>query len=145
MVLLMAPGLELTRASLKRIDRVDTQYLLTAIDGSRFASVSASILLHSIAPHSHSIVLRDRNALNFQCKHFPFTPKNRLRDPSENQALEFKTEFRPSATYSVSSTIGTNWSIHSNLSSCSGHASPRRKDRHALRRNGQTAPWEDIS
>jgi hypothetical protein len=41
-------------------------------------------------PHSHSIVLRDRNALNFKCKFFLWTTKNRLSDPSEISALEFK-------------------------------------------------------
>jgi hypothetical protein len=42
--------------------------------------------------------------------------KNRLLDPSEICALDFKREFRRSAISSVSPTIGTNWSIL--VSSC---------------------------
>jgi hypothetical protein len=54
--------------------------------------------------------LSDRNALNFQSKRFPLTPKNRLVDPSEIRALDFKHEFRRSAICSVSATIGIDWS-----------------------------------
>jgi hypothetical protein len=44
--------------------------------------------------HSHSIVLSDRNALNSARKFFLQTMKNRLPDPPEISALEFKGKFR---------------------------------------------------
>jgi hypothetical protein len=65
-------------------------------------------LLHSPPPHSHSIVLSHDNALIFQRKFFPRTMKNRLPDPSEIRALEFKGEFRGFRIRSVSATIGIN-------------------------------------
>jgi hypothetical protein len=49
--------------------------------------------------------------LIWQCKFFLRTTKNRLANPSENCALDFKREFRRSATWSVSATIGIVWSI----------------------------------
>jgi hypothetical protein len=58
------------------------------------------------ARYTHSIVLTYGNALIFQRKFFLRTAKNRLADPSENRALEFKHEFRRSAICSVSATIG---------------------------------------
>jgi hypothetical protein len=42
------------------------------------------------APHSHSIVLGDGNALISQRKFFMRIAKNRLANPSEFRALEFK-------------------------------------------------------
>jgi hypothetical protein len=62
-------------------------------------------------PHSHSMVLSHGNALIFQRKFFLRTAKNRLTDPSEIFALDFKHEFRRSAICSVSATIGINRSI----------------------------------
>ena len=61
--------------------------------------------------HSHSIVLCDGNTLNFQRKFFLRVPKNRLRDPSESCALDFKQEYRRSVICSVSATIGISCSI----------------------------------
>jgi hypothetical protein len=61
--------------------------------------------------HSHSIILSDRNALNSVHKFFLPTMKNRLPDPSEICALEFKGEFRRFKICSVSATIGIDWSI----------------------------------
>ena len=47
------------------------------------------------------------------CRHNSFrqTAKNRLGDPSETRAPEFKEEFPRSAICSVSATIAINWSI----------------------------------
>jgi hypothetical protein len=61
--------------------------------------------------HSHSIILSDDNALIYQRKFFRRTAKNRLNDPSEIRALEFKREFRRSLIFSVSGTIGIHRSI----------------------------------
>src|SRR6185437_1363435 len=44
-------------------------------------------------PHSHSIVLSDRNALNLGRKFFRHTMKNRLPDPSEFALLNSKENF----------------------------------------------------
>jgi hypothetical protein len=41
--------------------------------------------------------------------------KNRLTDPSENRALEFKGEFPRFENSLVSATIGINWSICGDL------------------------------
>jgi hypothetical protein len=57
-------------------------------------------------PHSHSIVLSHRNALNFQRKFFQRGAKNRLTDPSEICGLDFKGEFQQAAICSVPPTIG---------------------------------------
>lgn len=64
-----------------------------------------------ISGHSHSIVLGHGNALNFQRNFFQHTTKNRLADPSQISALEFKGEFRRFKIRSVSPTIGINRSI----------------------------------
>jgi hypothetical protein len=64
-----------------------------------------------LSPHSHSIVRSHRNALNSRRKFFLHTTKNRLPDPSEIRALDFKHEFRRSAICSVSATIAIDWSI----------------------------------
>ncbi len=77
--------------------------------------------------HSHSIVLSDRNALNSKRKSFRRTVKHRLLDPSENQVLDFKHEFRRSAIGSISATIDSNRSIFSNSSSRQG-TTRHRKD-----------------
>jgi hypothetical protein len=69
----------------------------------------------TVAPHSHSIVLRHGNALICQRKFFLCTRKHRARNPSEICALDFKGEFRRSAISSVPATIGIDWSIFSNL------------------------------
>jgi hypothetical protein len=45
-------------------------------------------------PHSHSIILRHRNALIFRRKFFLGKDKDRLPDPSEICALDFKGKFR---------------------------------------------------
>ena len=62
-------------------------------------------------PHSHSIILSYGNALIFRCNFFLRTSKNRLPDPSEICALDFKREFHRFGIRSVSATIGINWSI----------------------------------
>jgi hypothetical protein len=46
-----------------------------------------------VSGHSHSIVPSYLNALNFQHKFFLRAAKNRLTDPSEIRALEFKRKF----------------------------------------------------
>ena len=61
--------------------------------------------------HSHSIVFSHGNALDFQCKFFLCTTKNRLADPSEICALDFKRKFRRSVICPDSATIGIDWSI----------------------------------
>ncbi len=63
----------------------------------------------SSAPHS--IVLTDGNALNSKRKFFLHATKNRLSDPSEISALDFKHEFRQFAICSVSQSIGDDRSI----------------------------------
>jgi len=62
-------------------------------------------------PYSHSIVLKHDDAIDLSRKIFPLTTKNRIPDPSEILALEFKGEFRRSAICSVSQTIDIDWSI----------------------------------
>jgi hypothetical protein len=64
-----------------------------------------------IPPHSHSIILRHGNALNFQRNFFLCAMKNRLADPSEICALDFKHDFGRSAVRSISATIDNDWSI----------------------------------
>jgi hypothetical protein len=61
--------------------------------------------------YSHSIVFDHGNALNSQRKFFLYAMKNRLPDPSEICALDFKREFRRSAVCSVSETIYIDRSI----------------------------------
>jgi hypothetical protein len=61
--------------------------------------------------HSHSMVLSDGSALIFQRKLFQRTSKNRLPNPSDICALDFKREFRRLGICSISATIGINWSI----------------------------------
>jgi hypothetical protein len=63
--------------------------------------------LDPVAVKANSIVLSDRNALNAKCKCFPHATRNRLRNPSEIFALEFKGEFRRFKICSVMPTIGT--------------------------------------
>jgi hypothetical protein len=62
----------------------------------------------STPPHSHSIVLSDGSALISQRKFFQRARKNRLPDPSEICALDFKREFRRLGICSISATIGIN-------------------------------------
>jgi hypothetical protein len=52
-----------------------------------------------------------RNVLILRRQFFSRIPKNRIPDPSENRALEFKWEFRRFGICSVSAAIGINWSI----------------------------------
>jgi hypothetical protein len=87
-----------------------------SIDCYRWPRIRSSvlcypILLPSTPLHSHSIVLRNRNVLNFQCYYFLPLAKNRRPGPSKICALDFKHEFRPSALCSVSATIGVDRSI----------------------------------
>lgn len=73
---------------------------------------------HSIRKaHSHSIVLSHGTAQNFQRKLFLRMMNNRLPDPSETRALEFKGEFRRFGICSISTTIGINRSISSSTAS----------------------------
>jgi hypothetical protein len=64
---------------------------------------TTSRLSHS--PRSHSIVLNDCNTLNSKCEFFLHTMKNRIFDPSEICALDFKREFRRFEICLVSVTI----------------------------------------
>jgi hypothetical protein len=73
-----------------------------------FASTQPHIRLPSLHPHSHSIVLSDGSALISQRKFFQRARKNRLPDPSEICALDFKREFRRLGICSISATIGIN-------------------------------------
>ena len=66
---------------------------------------SSRISIYSVR-HSHSIVFSNHNPLIQQSKCFPRTLKNRLRDPSEIHAFDFKGKFQQSAIWSVSATIG---------------------------------------
>jgi hypothetical protein len=81
----------------------------------------------STPPHSHSIVLSYGNALIFQRKFFLHATKNRLCDPSENRALDFKREFRRFRTCSVSMTIGINRSILADSASMIGRTGSGKK------------------
>jgi len=65
--------------------------------------------------HSHSIILSDRNALNSKRKFFLHPTKNRLSDPSEISALEFKGESCRLGLYSVSVIIDIDRSTSLNL------------------------------
>jgi hypothetical protein len=81
------------------------------IDCYRYKSFAASMPTYpsvspQYSPHSHSIILSDRNASNSECKFFPHMTKNRLADPSEICALEFKGEFAQFRNWLVSAIIG---------------------------------------
>jgi hypothetical protein len=78
--------------------------------------------------YSHSIVLSDGSALIFQRKFFQHARKNRLPDPSEICALDFKRHFRRSVICSVSATIGIDRSIFE-VSNENSLAGPAKKDR----------------
>src|SRR5437899_10924215 len=58
---------------------------------------------------------------------FPLTTKNRIPDPSEILALEFKGEFRRSEICSVSQTIDIDWSIFLGVLRKSGVSSLTKK------------------
>jgi hypothetical protein len=88
---------------------------------STYPSVS-----HSIPPHSHSIILSDRNASNSECKFFPHMTKNRLADPSEICALEFKGEFAQFRNWLVSASPLWN---HKQPSIAAGVSSEKRHKR----------------
>ncbi|WP_354047347.1 hypothetical protein [Bradyrhizobium sp. LB12.1] len=60
-----------------------------------------AVVLHELVQVTHSIVLSDGNALNVQRKIFLCLMKNRLTDPSETFALDFKHQFRRSTICSV--------------------------------------------
>jgi hypothetical protein len=64
-----------------------------------------------VSPYSHSIVLCQGNTLIFRREFFRHAAKNRLADPSEISALDFKREFRRFRIRSVSGTIGIDRSI----------------------------------
>jgi hypothetical protein len=74
--------------------------------------------------------LSDDNALIFQRKFFPRTSKNRIPDPSEYRALEFKGEFRRFGCWSISTTIGINRSIFSLTAADEPTTCNSKKDRH---------------
>jgi len=104
---------------------------LASIDCYRWPGIRPSvlcypILLHGTPPHSHSIVLRHGNALICPRKFFPPATKNRLRDPSEICAIDFKNEFRRSAICLVSAAIGIDWPI-CDLRSDRPPSAPRQK------------------
>lgn len=60
------------------------------------------------AAYAHSMVLRDHNRQLYQRKTSRPSAKTRFSDPSEIRAFDFKGEFRRSAIYPVSTTIGIN-------------------------------------
>ncbi|HEY6257042.1 MAG TPA: hypothetical protein VIY51_14750 [Xanthobacteraceae bacterium] len=66
------------------------------------------------------------------CQHkvFLHLSKNRIPDPSENRALEFKGEFRRFGICSVSTTIGTNRAIFFSDGRQGIDAAAPKKDRH---------------
>jgi len=66
------------------------------------------------SPYSHSIILADDNALIFQRKFFLRIVKNRIGDPSEIRALDFKEEIPRFAICSASATIDVDWTIFGN-------------------------------
>ncbi|MGB6549199.1 MAG: hypothetical protein WBF24_10285, partial [Xanthobacteraceae bacterium] len=85
--------------------------------------------VRSLSPHSHSIVLRYGNSLNFKRKFFQRRTKNRLPNPSEIFALDFKREFRRFKICSVSATIDIDWLMFA-ISNENGHAGlANKKDR----------------
>jgi hypothetical protein len=61
--------------------------------------------------YSHSIIPWHDNVLICQHKVFLHLSKNRIPDPSENRALEFKGEFPQFGIRSVSATIDIDRSI----------------------------------
>jgi hypothetical protein len=85
-----------------------------------------------VIPSSHSIVLSDGSALIFQRKFFQYTTKNRLADPSEISALEFKGESRRFRSRSVSRTIGINRSIFFEVHGARCCAVSAKKDRQQM-------------
>jgi hypothetical protein len=80
------------------------------------------------SPHSHSTIPRNSNALILRRKSLPPATKNRLLDPSEIPALDFAGEFPQFKNWSVSATIGINWSI----------CDRSRNDRKSLKRRKNT-------
>jgi hypothetical protein len=70
-------------------------------NNTAFGTLFCPVLLSGTLPHSHSIVLGHGNALIFCRKFFLRTPQNRLCDPSEICAFDFKKEFRQSENSSV--------------------------------------------
>jgi hypothetical protein len=62
-------------------------------DDLTYSSLLDPNLPQSTPLHAHSIILSDRNALNSAHNFFLHTMKNRLPDPSEICALEFKENF----------------------------------------------------
>jgi hypothetical protein len=93
-----------------RIGSTDFYRLLSVAYNSPWYSV-LSRSTPQYAPHSHSIVLKDHNALIWQHKSLPPTTKNRLADPSEICALDFARQFPRFRICQVSATIGINRSI----------------------------------
>jgi hypothetical protein len=78
------------------------------------------------APHSHSIIFVHGNALKFRRKFFQCTLKHRAPDPSEICALDFKENFRRFAIWSISATIGIDWSIFLNIEQAAGARHPEK-------------------
>jgi uncharacterized protein DUF3224 len=75
----------------------------------RYPVLSRPTRQHS--PHSHSTIPRNSNALILRRKFLPPATKSLLLDPSEIPALDFAGEFPQFKNWSVSATIGINWSI----------------------------------
>jgi hypothetical protein len=92
-------------------------------------------------PYSHSIVLRHGNALICPRKFFPPATKNRLRDPSEICAIDFKHEFRRFAICSVSATIGIDWPI-CDLRSDRAPSAPRQKTPSPVAAGASLGSWQ---
>jgi hypothetical protein len=77
-------------------------------------------------PYSHSIIFVHGNALKFRRKFFQCTLKHRAPDPSEICALDFKENFRRFAIWSISATIGIDWSIFLNIEQAAGARHPEK-------------------
>jgi hypothetical protein len=96
-------------------------------DDQKTGSVGGVTKLRELALHSHSIILSHGNALTWQRKFSLSTLKNRLSDPSEICALDFRRECRRSKNSSVSTTIDIDRSSFGNLGQPRSHQ-PGRKN-----------------
>jgi hypothetical protein len=76
--------------------------------------------------HSHSMIFVHGNALKFRRKFFQCTLKHRAPDPSGICALDFKENFRRFAIWSISATIGIDWSIFLNIEQAAGARHPEK-------------------
>ena len=123
----------------------DRYYRRLSIRLSRQLYAMLSLSIRTTRRHSHSIILRLRNAMIQRYKSFT-AAENRLLDPSEIRALDFAGEFPQFDGWSVSTTIGINRSICSGRrAACSRRAhrkktvSPRSNEQSAANRVARSA------